>query len=96
MKYSDIRSSSDEEKGKIYEEIDTLYRQGGKVGLKEHKSGPPAVTVDCGDIHVLTDIFSLEEWWILNKKQVRCQLPEKLPVRNSGQSFVITDHEEGG
>lgn len=31
--------------------------------MKEHRSGFPAVTVDCGDIHVLTDILSVEAWW---------------------------------
>jgi len=61
----------EEEKAKVYEQIDALYRQGKSVTLKEHKSGFPAVTVDCEDIHIITDIISLERWWVLWKKQER-------------------------
>ena len=59
----DIRGASDEEKYKHYEEVDALYRQGKEVKRQQHKSGFPAVTVDCGDIHLLTDCLSLEDWW---------------------------------
>ncbi len=59
----DIRLQPDEEKGKAYEEVHTLFLQGKDVKVKQHKSGFPAVTVDCEDIHLLTDILSLEQWW---------------------------------
>ena len=68
MKRRDIRLEPSEEKEKVYEEISALYSQGKKVTLKEHKSGFPAVTVDCEDCHIITDILSLEEWWSLHKK----------------------------
>jgi len=32
------------------------------------QSGFPAVTVDCEDIDILTDIISLEQWWAKKKK----------------------------
>jgi len=56
------------EKEKVYEEINDLFLQGKHVKVKEHKSGFPTVTVDCGDIHILTDIISLEQWWAKKKK----------------------------
>jgi len=71
----DIRGASDEEKHKHYERVDALYRQGKAVRIKEHRSGFPAVTVDCGDIHLLTDIISLETWWTAFGK--RRPLPTK-------------------
>ena len=71
MERRDTRLDPDEEKEKLYEQIDALYRQGKVVTLKEHKSGFPAVTVDCEDIHILTDIISLERWWVVWKKQER-------------------------
>ena len=58
-----------EEKEKVYWEIDALIQKGVERSIKEDESGFPAVTVDCGDIHILTDILSLEEWWA-KKKQV--------------------------
>lgn len=64
MNRLDIRGQSGEEKHRHYEELDQLYRQGEAVTLKEHKSGFPAVTVDCGHIHLLTDCLSLEAWWL--------------------------------
>jgi len=64
----DIMLESDEEKEKVYEEIHALFLQGKNVQMKEHKSGFPAVTVDCEDIHILTDIISLEQWWGKRKK----------------------------
>jgi len=63
VKRLDIRGASDEEKHRHYEAVDALYRQGEAVTVKEHKSGFPAVTVDCGDIHLLTDCLTLEVWW---------------------------------
>jgi len=64
----DIMLESDEEKENVYEEIHALFLQGKNVQMKEHKSGFPAVTVDCEDIHILTDIISLEQWWGKRKK----------------------------
>ena len=69
MRHKDIMLDSDEEKEKVCEEIHDLFLQGKHVKVKEHKSGFPAVTVDCEDIHILTDILSLEQWWA-NKKPV--------------------------
>jgi len=67
LKRGDIRSKSDEEKERRYEEVDTLFHKGKEVTLKEHRSGFPAVTLDCGHIHLLTDCLSLESWWARHK-----------------------------
>ena len=69
MERENTMASSKEEKEKVYLKIDTLHQLGLEVTIKEHKSGFPAVTVDCGDVHILTDILSLEEWWA-KKKQI--------------------------
>jgi hypothetical protein len=69
MKRKDIMLAADEEKHKIYEQIDELYRKGSKVSLKEHRSGFLAITVDCEDIHILTDCLSLELWYKAQKRQ---------------------------
>jgi len=69
MRHKDIMLDSDEEKGKVYEQINALFLQGKHVKVKEHKSGFPAVTVDCEDIHILTDSISLEQWWAKKKKE---------------------------
>jgi len=71
MERKNIMMEPEQEKAKVYEEIDALFRQGKSVTIKEHKSGFPAVTVDCEDIHILTDIISLEKWWVVWKKQER-------------------------
>ena len=63
----DIRLATDGEKAKVYEEVDRLYHQGVEVDVKEHDSGFPAVTLDCGDLHYLTDCLSLEKWWATHK-----------------------------
>jgi len=42
-KHRDIRDASDEEKERIYEQIDELYRKGKPVKVREHRSGFPAV-----------------------------------------------------
>jgi len=60
----DIRLKPDEEKEKVYRQIQAHYLTGKPVSTKEHKSGFPAVTVDCEDIHILTDILSIEQWWV--------------------------------
>lgn len=68
MKRQDIRLKSDDEKAEVYSKIDRLYKGGAKVKIREHRSGFPAVTVDCEDIHILTDILSLEQWVAVHKK----------------------------
>ena len=67
MRHEDIKLAQDEEKEKVYEKINDLFLQGKPVNVKEHKSGFPTVTVDCEDIHILTDIISLEQWWAKKK-----------------------------
>ena len=69
MRHEDIMLDQDEEKGKVYEKINDLSLQGKLVKVKEHKSGFPAVTVDCEDIHILTDIISLEQWWVKKRQE---------------------------
>jgi len=64
---NDIRLVSDEDKEKVYDQINDLFLQEKPVMVKEHKSGFPAVTVDCEDIHILTDCLSLEQWWAKKK-----------------------------
>ena len=71
MRRQDIRCKSTEEKEKVYDQVHVHYLAGKKVTLKEHRSGFPAVTVDCEDIHVLSDILSLEEWWWEQKQKER-------------------------
>ena len=71
MERKDIRLSPDEEKEKVYDQIHALYHQGKEARIREHKSGFPAVTVDCEDIHILTDIISLEQWWAKQKEKER-------------------------
>ena len=62
VKRRDIRLEPLQVKEQTYEEINKLYKSGTAVSIKEHPSGFPAVTVDCGEIHILTDILSLEAW----------------------------------
>ena len=71
MSREDIRLKASQEKVQIYEQIHNLFRQGKVVRLEEHKSGFPAITVDCEDIHILTDILSLEQWWAMIKSERR-------------------------
>lgn len=63
MERQNIIRSSDEEKAKVYLGIHNQWLRGVPVTLKRHRSGFPAVTVDCGDEHIITDILSLEQWW---------------------------------
>jgi hypothetical protein len=70
-KYKDLMLAPRPEKEQTYEEIHKLYKSGIPVSVKEHRSGFPAVTVDCGDLHILTDCLSLEEWWARVKKEGR-------------------------
>jgi hypothetical protein len=47
----------------LYDRMDLLHRtQGERIFLHEHKTGFPSVMVDCEDVHILTDIRSLEQW----------------------------------
>ena len=68
VRRKDIGLASDEEKEQTYKLIDGLVELGIPVSVKEHRSGFPAVTVDCGEVHILTDILSLEAWWAKKKK----------------------------
>ena len=61
----DIMLDPDEER--VYQEIHRLYREGKPVRVREHPSGFPTVTVDCGDLHVVTDIIRLGQWWAEKK-----------------------------
>jgi hypothetical protein len=58
----DIMLDLAEKKAGVYEDITNRWLRGATVRTKEHKSGFPAVTVDCEDIHILTDILSIEEY----------------------------------
>lgn len=71
VKRKDIRLAPLLVKEESYEEIHKLYKSGITISINEHSSGFPAVTVDCGDVHILTDILSLEEWWAKMKEAGR-------------------------
>ncbi|GAJ05467.1 unnamed protein product, partial [marine sediment metagenome] len=71
VRQNDIRSFPDEGKEKVYDQIHSLFHQGKEARIREHKSGFPAVTVDCEDIHILTDSISLEQWWAKQKQKER-------------------------
>jgi len=70
-KRENIMLKPDEEKEKIYEQINKKFQEGKKVIIKEHKSGFPAISIDCEDICVITDILSLEKWWGKKKEKGR-------------------------
>jgi len=59
----DLMGKPKEEKVAVYEEITRRHLNGVYVKSREHKSGFPAITVDCEDIHILTDCLSVEEYW---------------------------------
>ena len=63
IRRQDIRDSRDDEKAAIYEAVHCRWMEGERGVVREHRSGFPAVTVDCGDIHILSDVLSLEAWW---------------------------------
>ena len=71
MRRKDILLASDEEKEKVYDQINDLYLQGKAIKVREHRSGFPVVTVDCEDIHIITDCISLERWWYKKKTERR-------------------------
>ncbi|MBE0516819.1 MAG: hypothetical protein IBX41_05440 [Methanophagales archaeon] len=58
--YIDIRGLSDEKK---YEWYEGIGKDAEGVEVREHESGFPNITIDYEDIHLFTDIFSVEEWW---------------------------------
>lgn len=65
----DIRSEPTEKKEGFYRLIDDLVKLFGfPVEVKEDKSGFPAIAVDCGGVHILTDIITLEHWQLKQKK----------------------------
>jgi len=59
----DIMGKPKEEKVAVYEDITGRWLKGVYVKAREHKSGFPAITVDCEDIHILTDCLSVEEYF---------------------------------
>ena len=61
--YEDIRNKPDEYKTAVYQRIQALWLEGKKVVKKAHRSGFPAITLDCEDLHYITDILSLEDFW---------------------------------
>lgn len=65
-KYKDIRLLPQKKKYELYDKIGLDAK---KVKIKEHSSGLLAITIDCKDLHVLTDYSSLMEWWLERKKQ---------------------------
>ena len=69
--YLDLRGESDEKKYAKYEEIEALYNQGKNVVTREHKSGFPTITIDCEDIHIITDCLSAEAWRKVHPKKVK-------------------------
>jgi hypothetical protein len=71
VKRKDIRLEPLQVKEQNYEDIHKLYKSGTTVSMKEHPSGFPAVILDCGEINILTDILSLEEWWAKMKSTGR-------------------------
>lgn len=77
VKRKDIFSAPLLVKEENYELIDGLFRLGIPVTIKEHPSGFPAITVDCGEIHILTDCLSLEEWWAKKKETEKYSASEQ-------------------
>ena len=71
MKRKDLRLETEEEKEKIYDHIRTLFLQGEPIKLQVHKSGFPAVTVDCYNIHITSDWSNIEAWWLMKIQQRR-------------------------
>ena len=71
MRRKDIRLDPDEEKEKVYDQVNEQYLKGKPITVREHKSGFPAVSVDCEGIHIITDIISLEQWWAKKKQERR-------------------------
>lgn len=64
------------EKEEVYRQIDALFARGEEVKHGAHRSGFPAVYVDCGDIHIITDTLSLEDW------RRKTPLPARKPEAN--------------
>ncbi len=71
MQRKDLRLETEEEKGEIYDHIQTLFLQGKPIKLKLHESGFPSVTMDCYKVHITTDWSSVEAWWLMKIQQRR-------------------------
>ena len=71
MQQKDLRGKASQEIVTVYEDIHSLFLQGKPAKVREHRSGFPAITVDCEDIHIITDIISLEQWWAMKKTERR-------------------------
>lgn len=65
----DIQEAPDEEKHQIYRQIAERVDKGVPVKVRQHRSGFPAITVDCGDISILTDCLSAEIWCAKQKEK---------------------------
>jgi hypothetical protein len=77
--HKDILSEPTERKEEIYKLIDDLVRLFDfPVSIKEHKSGFPAMTVDCGGIHILTDVLTVEQWQAKRKREAEIQPAREL------------------
>jgi len=63
MKRQDLMGKELKEKLPIYDEISRRHLNGVHVKTREHRSGFPAITVDCEEIHILTDCLSMEKYW---------------------------------
>lgn len=63
VRYVDYRGLEDHTKFALYDYLNSLWLQGQDIHRAEDRSGFPAITVDCGDIHILTDCLSMESWW---------------------------------
>lgn len=64
----DIRGKPDEELFKLYKQVDELYHQGKTIKTREHKSGWPAIIIECDKLRLLTDTLSAEKWWAMHQK----------------------------
>jgi len=58
----DIRGLKEENRREAYDVISRLRMEGARVMMHEYKAGFPSIMVDCQDIHILTDVVSLERW----------------------------------
>jgi len=63
-RYKDIRLETEENKFRVYEDLEALRFGGVNVGVEEHRSGFPSVLIRiAGKPAYLTDILSIEKWW---------------------------------
>lgn len=71
MKREDITQKTTEEKERVYLTIDIFSHMGHEIYMRAHESGLPLMAVDCGNIHILTDSLSLEDFLKRLKKVER-------------------------